>query len=499
MSHGLIARNFEWVLCELEARGHRIHVALDHVDKPGLTGTTSVLERIARDRPGLTFGPAPPRDPSSISAAARGFRLVLDYVRYLDPGYADAEKPRARVSGAIPRTLRLLVARPLRSARGRAVIRALMKLADDGVPAGNEVKQFVRAFGPDAILVTPLVDAGSPQTDYVRCARELGVPSLLPVHSWDNLTLKGGIHEVPDVVAVWNDAQREEAVCLHGVVAARVIVTGAVAYDHWFDWKPSSSRAEFCESVGLDPKRPFLLYLGSSRFIASGESEFFREWNRRIRESSPELANVQVLARPHPLNPFAGKVPRGVRIATTRAMDPSDVASRSAYFDAIYHSAAVVGILTSGMVEAAIVDRPVHSVLVERYRDIQGTMAHFHHLLPENGGMLIVADGYEEHVDQLRRSLFGKPSALNRPFVASFVGRSDSSASASSRLADAVEGLAGTETTIERSFARRASAAVVARVGWVLFRLFILVRGRDGVRRATNSDRRPAVIFLRDP
>ena len=57
---------------------------------------------------------------------------------------------------------------------------------------------------------------------------------MLGVGSWDHLTTKGLIHEVPDRVLVWNEAQKQEAIALHGVPAERVLVTGAQAYDHWF-------------------------------------------------------------------------------------------------------------------------------------------------------------------------------------------------------------------------------------------------------------------------
>ena len=67
------------------------------------------------------------------------------------------------------------------------------------------------------MLVTPLVELGSQQVDYVKSARRLGVRSALSVASWDNLTSKGLIRVLPDHVIVWNDAQRAEAAALHHV------------------------------------------------------------------------------------------------------------------------------------------------------------------------------------------------------------------------------------------------------------------------------------------
>jgi len=436
-----------------------------------------VLEEISADHPEITFGLSPPRA-GTLSLAGRGFRLMLDFIRYLEPSYAGAAKPRARMTGRIPNPLRSALAPILRSPRGRAWTRAVLTLADEGVPVDSEVERFMRSFAPEAVVVTPLVDPGSPQTDYVRCAGKLGIPSVLAVHSWDNLTLKGGIHALPDRVAVWNHAQREEAVHLHGVPGDRVVITGAVAYDHWFDWRPSTSRPAFCGAVGLDPDRPFILYLGSSRFIAPDESDFFREWNQRIRKESPELANVQVLLRPHPLNPFSGPVPENVRLAPVSPAEPADPTSRAAYFDALHHSAAVMGVLTSGLIEAAIVDRPVHTLLVDRYRSVQDATVHFGYLLPENGGMLIVADDYLEHAGLLARSLQGDRSSRNRPFVDSFVRPPLPAVSASSVLADSIEELMGTKTAVPaRSPRRRVVAVALAYSGASVLRVLLLLRG----------------------
>jgi hypothetical protein len=477
MSQGLVARNFESFLCELDARGHTVHVALEQGGTTGAVRATSTLERISRDRPRLTFGPLPTRDLLGLTGAGFGFRLMLDFIRYLEPGYAGADKARARAGRETPAVLRRLARRP----RARAALRDALSLADEGARPTAAMRQFVRDFRPDALVVSPLVDRGSPQTDYVRCARELGVPSLLGVHSWDNLTMKGGIHEMPDRVAVWNEFQRDEAVRLQGVPPERVSITGSTAFEHWATWEPSTTRKEFCGALGLAPEDPYLLYLGSSPFIAPAEGEFLAEWSAAIRTSG-NLADAQILARPHPLNPFEAQPP-GVTIASPEPDDPSGEAARAAFFDAIHHSAAVVGILTSAMVEAAIIGRSVHTVLIKRYAATQRTLAHMRYLLPENGGMLVVAEDLPTHVRLLEDALAGRGAVASEEFAASFMGRSTSGASAAARLADEVETLSGAAVPDERSPARRAVAAIAAGVGWAVLR----VSGRLGTHASRLS------------
>ena len=110
-------------------------------------------------------------------------------------------------------------------------------------------------------LVTPLVTFTSMQVDYIKSARALGIPTGLCVASWDNLTNKGMMRELPDRVIVWNSAQVEEAVTLHRAPRDSIVVTGAQSFDHWFEFKPSRSKEDFMRALGLDPSRDLILVL----------------------------------------------------------------------------------------------------------------------------------------------------------------------------------------------------------------------------------------------
>ncbi len=111
--------------------------------------------------------------------------------------------------------------------------------------------------------------------------------------------------------------------------------------------------------------------------------------------------------RPHPYNCHAWEsdpladLPGVDRVSRARGYNPIDEENRADFFDSLYHSAAVVGINTSAMIEAAIIGRPVFSLLAEEFAGTQEGTIHFHHLLPENGGFLRIASTIDEHVRQL--------------------------------------------------------------------------------------------------
>jgi FkbM family methyltransferase len=331
-------------------------------------------------------------------------------------------------------------------------------------------------------MMTPLIEPGSPQAEYVRSAGALGIRTALCVASWDNLTNKGLIHGAVDLVTVWNEAMKREAVTLHGVPASHVTVTGAQPFDHWFDWTPRTTRDAFCARVGLPADKPYLLYLCSSRFIAPEEVPFVRRWLDELRRSSsPALQHAGVLIRPHPQNAeqwkgvdFEGLGP--VAVYPPQGAAPSDEARRAEYFDSMHHSAGVVGINTTAEIESAIVGRPVFTVLVPEFKDTQDGTLHFDHLKSVNGGLLHVARDFAEHLTHLDDALSGRSESAGRTrkFVEAFVRPYGLTTAATPRLVEALEQLA------IQPVARRAPQPGLAR----LARPFLLAHGQRLQREA---------------
>jgi hypothetical protein len=433
------------LLRALDARGHRVQIATKEVKT---SETHAFAQRLVEECRGLRFTRMPYLVNGGWTEVARAVRVGLDYIRYLAPRYRDAPKLRARAEREVPPALRrLLRAARLGGPLGIAASRSALRAIERSLLPSPRAEEFLRRQEPDVLLIAPLVGFGSSQADLLRAARRLGIRSAYPVPSWDNLTNKGLIRDMPDLVLVWNELQAAEAVELHGVPRGSVCVTGAPAYDHWFDWKPSCERGRFCGEVGLDPDRPFILYAGSSAFIAPGEAAFFRRWLAALRARGGALADVGVLVRPHPLaasqwseqdldDPQVTVWPRGGEF-------PLGVGARQAYFDSIFHSAAVVGINTSALIESAIVGRPVHTVLEHDYRATQQGTIHFQYLVDDEFGHLRVARTPAEHAEQLERSLVeGDREALGERFVRRFIRPHGLETAATPLAVDAIEELA---------------------------------------------------------
>ncbi len=470
MRHAGFVRNFESTLRLLAERGHDVHVAFDRDNAFYRLGEgTSIIERLAAEHERLSFGPGPDRDDDPWFSLSTRLRRSIDYLRYLEPPYEDAPKLRARAERHAPPIVSKLAAAAARLPGGVAALGRALRAMERSIEPSEAIAGFIREREPDAVLVTPLVELGAPQADYVRVAKELAVPTVLCVASWDNLTNKGLIAAMPDRVAVWNEAQRREAIDLHGVPAEQVVATGAQTYDHWFEWDASTSRDEFAERVGLRPDRPFVLYLCSSGFIAPREAGFVKDWVRRLREH-PEhgFDEVGVLIRPHPRNAAQWdgidlSDLDEVAVFPAAGADPIDPRSKADYYDSIFHCAAVVGVNTSALIESAIVGRRVYTWLAPDFRETQGGTLHFGHLTEH--GLLNVAETFDEHARQLAGGVEEEardPSA-NRAFLEFFVRPGGLEQPATPRLVEEVENAPAARTELGAAASEPAAAPASGR------------------------------------
>ena len=430
MRHAMYVRNYESTIRLLAARGHNIHIGFN-IEISGRNFDEYTLPReLAATYPGLTFGILPRRN-DRWARLLEQTRSIRNYLGYLHPRYQNAPKLVERAERRLAARAKILKHISLaRAGWGRSLLSEALRLVELAAPADPVIDRTIHSFQPDVILFTPLVDAESDQVNYLRSARGGGLRTALCVASWDNLTNKGLFQIDPDRVIVWNEIQKREAIEIHGTQPDRVDVTGAQLFDHWFEQKASTTREEFCGRIGLDPRRPVLLYLCSSGFIAGNEVDFVDRWLGRLRASShPLLSAAGVLVRPHPTNVAQWRDadfsrhdnvaiwPRGGELA----IDP---ATKANYFDSLHHSAAVIGINTTALIEAGIVSRRCFTILHEDFANTQGGTLHFRYLI--QGGILTAASTFDEHFAQLEEELRRGPRAhkaheATRRFLASFV------------------------------------------------------------------------------
>jgi hypothetical protein len=443
-NHGYL-RNYVSTIRLLAERGHDVIVASRGAERHQPVDSQGFLDRLCRECPSITYERMVVRNDEWMPLAQE-VRAARNTLRYRHGALRQAHKLRERADARALKHAPHLAGMLPRGSLAAAAASKLLGVVEHAIPTAAKLDAWLDKLQPDAMVVTPLVDFNSTQTDHVKGARARGMPVALAVASWDNLTNKGLITVQPDRVLVWNEAQVEEAATLHATPRRRSRVTGAALFDEWFDATPSGSRRDFCARVGLDPSRPYLLYLCSSGFIAPDEVANVDRWIAALRAAQPrELRDCGVLIRPHPgttapwVDADLSHHPNAVVWPRGGAFPLFDDAKQD-YFDSLYHAAAVAGINTSGMIEAGIVGRRSFTIAEPAFAGTQEGTLHFHHLT--RGGFLSVAASLDEHHRQLAAEL-ERPSTRESfaPFLRSFVRPYGLEVPATPRLADEIEAL----------------------------------------------------------
>lgn len=439
-------RNIDAFLGTLQClvdRGHTVTLAVQERDEK-----TEARVNLSVNHPAFRVATCPAVRTDEWSELASLVRRLRDCVHYLKPAMRSATKLRARIIHRLRQDLQFdastdAMAHALLNIPADQVERLdqVFALAEQSLPTDPLFDEFLRCEKPDVLLVSPLVHFGPAQADLVSSARRMGIPAWMLLYSWDNLSTKGTVHRWPDRMFVWNQQQREEAEALHGFPPERVAVVGAPRFDTFFSLQPAMSRQQFHEPLGLDPARPTLLYVCSSRFVSEGELVFIRRWLAELRGSTSQaLRTCNVVVRPHPdiaLLPDDFRMPRhrwpaaaDLVARTARPFDDAravvlqtDLRTPQGLYESIVHSNAVVGLNTTAELEAGIVGRPVFTIVADdRAVDGQSSTIHFHYLTKEQGGFVSSADSFADHLTQLDAALSHPPDqGAIRQFIQSFL------------------------------------------------------------------------------
>ena len=237
----------------------------------------------------------------------------------------------------------------------------------------------IRRLRPDLVVGTRVLtlapDHGAASRPYadrylVISAAKHGVPNMILVPSWDNLTSKGLFPVLPNRITVWNDTMRREAVEVHGLAPETVHVTGAPQHDVYAD-APYATRRDLCAALGFDPGKPYLVYATQTEGTVPDEPELAMEIARAVRDDFGDA--LSFLVRVHQLDRVERydrlrKMP-GVSVDAAGGRHLGDYGDRAfdraaseRLADTLFHAAVVASTASSISIDAAAVGTPVIGV-----------------------------------------------------------------------------------------------------------------------------------------
>ena len=303
-----------------------------------------------------------------------------------------------------PTPIKLILARLsiFKKILASTIIQKLISLKLRLIPEDKDTKNFIKEQNPDVLVATPVNLRYSDETDYLIAAKKQNIPTVIPVHSWDNLTTKGTFNFTPDLMLVWNKYQAKEANEIHKIPLKNIVVTGSPFMDKWFN--------RSINNIGYDKalltKSTYILYLGSSSNIAPNEvPDLYALANGIQQKKRKDLSNISILARPHPANEKRfSEIDHPLIKTWIRGRDelPDSPESLNEFRRAINESICVIGINTTGMIDAVLAGKEVIALIPESYKDSNAYNAtHFKQIL--NSDIFHQTNSIEQCLDILSK------------------------------------------------------------------------------------------------
>lgn len=233
-------------------------------------------------------------------------------------------------------------------------------------PRSPEAARRLAALAPDLVVTTGPHRFEEPGV--MREAKQLGIPTMALITSWDNITTKHRMTFQYDGYLLWSAQMQTD---LHDFYPATdevpQYVTGAPQFDVFFQSRFHQSREEFCAGEGLRPDLPIVLHvLGSPNFVREHHGALFLAQQL----AAGALGDVQLLVRPHPLfdNGAEAEALRGIhprvvvqRTGTTgkpTVVRTQDRAQITNWVNTFRHANVVVNMGSTATIDAAVCDVP---------------------------------------------------------------------------------------------------------------------------------------------
>jgi hypothetical protein len=307
-------------------------------------------------------------------------------------------------------------------AQPKAVLEALSRLSEHLYRRGYDLGPIRGSLGqlaPD--LVWSTMCACELEYPYLLAARDLGIPVVTSILSFDNLTSRS-LLPIHDFYLVWSERMQAQLLRLYPAVSGnQVTITGTPQFD--FHSRPEWTwpRTKTCEWLGLARDARFFLYTASHESLAPAEPALVTEIARSMKADAI-LKDYRLVVRLHPHDDGS----RWRDAAKSRLVTLSRVCGSSSATDgwqmptaddhpllisSIVHSEGCLNIVSTTALDAAILDRPVIGIDFTSEANSPGEIMfeeyetdHYRPLVQSGG--LRLAHNWPELISLMRRALF---------------------------------------------------------------------------------------------
>jgi hypothetical protein len=253
------------------------------------------------------------------------------------------------------------------------------------VNRSKDVERLLAKLRPDLlVLSTPF---GTEETLYLLHAKELEIPTVCQMLSWDNITSKGTPLLMPNYFISWGPMMTEEIVNLYHFPRNKIYECGVSHFDVYHKKDQFTQRDVLLGKLGLPPDRPYIFYGMVAPYSCPNELDILRWMVEQVnRDAFAQPCSLVI--RPHPQSISGIYARSGTELAKLQslagprvALDMPPVLSERLAWDLpksdmyqlaslLFHSVMCLNANSTLCLDACILDRPVINIAFDGLEDL---------------------------------------------------------------------------------------------------------------------------------
>src|SRR5262245_5414915 len=182
-------------------------------------------------------------------------------------------------------------------ARSRA-FRRVYRMLETRLNRSPGVRELLREVNPDLFVLTN--PFGTMTTVYLLHAKELQIPVVCQMGSWDNITAKGTPLLMPDYFISWGPIMTQEMVEMYEFPKSRIYECGVPHFDIYSENGRLTPRRTILADLNLPPDLPYIFYGMVAEMYCPNETQIL-SWLAEKINNDAFAKRCSLIIRPHPL------------------------------------------------------------------------------------------------------------------------------------------------------------------------------------------------------